>query len=160
MKYIVYNDPSTNIAALVYPAPHIDSVDKLKKLALKVVPEGTSYNITESGEVPLDRGLRNAWQVKEGNVIVNLSRAKEICHQKRREVRAAEFAPWDIKTTVPHLSLDAEQERQKIRDKYVDIQTQIKEATIPEELSTIHAALSLKLNEISRADKIELNQRT
>jgi hypothetical protein len=56
---------------------------------------------------------------------VDLSKAKEIAHEKRRIARAQEFAPLDIKATIPMEAAKAEAERQKIRDKYAAMQTQI-----------------------------------
>lgn len=68
---------------------------------------------------------------------VDISKAKEITHEKRREARAAEFAPLDIQATIPTLAERAEAERQLIRDKYAAIQTQIDAATTAEELKAI-----------------------
>lgn len=72
---------------------------------------------------------------------VDISKAKEITHSKRRAVRAAEFAPLDIQATIPDSAEDAELERQAIRDKYAAIQTNIDAATSPEELKSIISTL-------------------
>ena len=68
---------------------------------------------------------------------VDLNKAKEIAHSKRREARAAEFAPLDIQATIPTLAEQAESERQLVRDKYAAMQTQIDSATTAEELKAI-----------------------
>jgi hypothetical protein len=67
-------------------------------------------------------------------IIVNLSKAKEIAHDKRRAARAEEFKPLDVKATIPSEAAKAEADRQKIRDKYAAIQTKIDSAQNVEEL--------------------------
>ena len=56
---------------------------------------------------------------------IDMLKAKEIAHEKRREVRTAKFAPLDIQVTIPTLSEQAEAKRAEIRNKYDAIQTQI-----------------------------------
>lgn len=56
---------------------------------------------------------------------VDILKAKEITHEKRRAARAAEFAPLDIQVTIPAMSEQAEAERAAIRAKYDAIQLQI-----------------------------------
>ena len=68
---------------------------------------------------------------------VDLNKAKEIAHSKRREARTAEFAPLDIQVTIPTLAKQAEIERQNIREKYAEIQAQIKEANSVDALKDI-----------------------
>lgn len=68
---------------------------------------------------------------------VDILKAKEIAHDKRRAARAAEFAPLDIQTTIPAMAEQAEAKRQEIRDKYDAIQTQIDEANTVDVLRDI-----------------------
>lgn len=72
-------------------------------------------------------------------IIVNIDKAKQIGHDMRRAARAKEFAPLDIKATIPTEAAAAEAERQKIRDKYALMQTAIDAAATPE---AIKAALA------------------
>ena len=74
-------------------------------------------------------------------ITVDMDKAKIITHDKRRAVRAAEFAPWDLKATIPSEAVAAEAERQKIRAKYADIQTQIDAAADVQTLKTIMETL-------------------
>jgi len=70
-------------------------------------------------------------------VQINLSKAKEIAHNIRRDQRAEEFKPHDevIMKQIPGNDLtNAESERQKIRDKYAKMQSDINKAETPEEL--------------------------
>lgn len=67
-------------------------------------------------------------------ITINLNKAKAIAHDKRREARAAEFAPLDIKATIPAEAQAAETARQAIREKYAELQTQMDAAQSVEEL--------------------------
>lgn len=59
---------------------------------------------------------------------IDMLKAKEIAHEKRRAARATELAPLDIQVTIPTMSEQAEAKRAEIRDKYDVIQVQINEA--------------------------------
>lgn len=72
-------------------------------------------------------------------IIVNIDKAKQIGHDMRRAARAKEFAPLDIKATIPTEAAAAEAERQKIRNRYALMQTAIDAAATPE---AIKAALA------------------
>lgn len=70
-------------------------------------------------------------------IIVNMDKAKAIGHDMRRAKREEEFAPLDaiIMKQIPGKDAQAaESQRQAIRDKYAEIQTQIDAATTPEEI--------------------------
>ena len=71
---------------------------------------------------------------------INIDKAKNIAHDIRRGKRAEEFAPLDIKATIPSQAAAAESARQVVRDKYADMQTEIDSASTPEE---IKAALGI-----------------
>jgi hypothetical protein len=58
-------------------------------------------------------------------ISINIDKAKAIAHDKRRAARAAEFAPLDIKATIPSEAAAAEAARQAVRDKYATMQTSI-----------------------------------
>ena len=68
---------------------------------------------------------------------VDMLKAKEIAHEKRRAARVLEFAPLDIQTTIPTMSEQAEAKRAEIRSKYDAIQTQIDEANSVDVLKDI-----------------------
>jgi hypothetical protein len=73
-------------------------------------------------------------------IVINVDKAKNIAHDIRRSKRAEEFAPLDIKATIPSEAAAAESARQVVRDKYADMQTEIDSASTPEE---IKAALGI-----------------
>jgi hypothetical protein len=62
-------------------------------------------------------------------ITINLDKAKAIVHNKRRQARSAEFAPLDIKATIPSETVAAETARALIRTKYATMQAEIDAAT-------------------------------
>ena len=68
---------------------------------------------------------------------VNIAKAQVIAHDIRRAARSAEFAPLDIKATIPSEAAAAEEARAAIRTKYDDMQVSIAAATDVETLKTI-----------------------
>lgn len=62
-------------------------------------------------------------------ITINIDKAKNIAHDKRRMVRAEEFAPLDIKATIPSEAASAEIARQAVREKYTAIQASINSAS-------------------------------
>lgn len=68
---------------------------------------------------------------------VNLDKAKEISHDKRRAKRADLFKQFDIEATVPVLTEQAEVKRQIIRDEFAAIQTEIDDAESVDQLKVI-----------------------
>ena len=67
-------------------------------------------------------------------ITINIDKAKGIAHDKRRAARSEEFAPLDIKVTIPSEAVAAEEARQQVREKYAVIQQQIDEASTPEQI--------------------------
>ena len=70
-------------------------------------------------------------------ITVNLTKAKAITHDARRTARAAEFAPLDIKASIPSEAVAAEAARAAIRTKYSEIQTAVDAAADVAALKTI-----------------------
>lgn len=70
-------------------------------------------------------------------IVVNLKKAKSIAHERRRAKRELEFAPFDalIAKQIPgSYAQQAEVERQKIRNKYDEIQIAIDKAETPDQI--------------------------
>ena len=74
-------------------------------------------------------------------IVIDLTKAKGIAHDKRRAARSAEFAPLDIKATIPAEATAAEEARQAVRQKYAEIQTNIDAASDVASLKQIVEAL-------------------
>jgi hypothetical protein len=71
---------------------------------------------------------------------INLNKAKEIAHEKRRAARAKEFEPLDniIAKQIPgNNAQQAETARQAIRDKYAALQAEMDAATTVQELKAL-----------------------
>lgn len=69
-------------------------------------------------------------------ITINIDKAKTIAHDKRREARSAEFAPLDIKATIPSEATEAETARSAVRTKYATMQTAIDSATTVDEIKS------------------------
>ena len=67
-------------------------------------------------------------------ITINIDKAKTIAHDIRRAARSSEFAPLDIKATIPSEAAAAEAARQVIRDKYAAMQASIDAATTTNEI--------------------------
>jgi hypothetical protein len=70
-------------------------------------------------------------------ISINIDKAKTIAHDKRRAARAAEFAPLDVKATIPSEATAAEVARQAVREKYATMQSDIDAAADVAALKTI-----------------------
>ena len=69
-------------------------------------------------------------------ITINIEKAKTIAHNKRREARSTEFAPLDVKATIPSEAVAAEAARQVIRDKYAAMQAAIDAAATTNEIKS------------------------
>lgn len=67
-------------------------------------------------------------------ITININKAKTIAHEIRRTSRAVEFAPLDVKATIPSEAVAVEVSRQAVRDKYTAIQNNIEAASSVEEI--------------------------
>lgn len=126
MKRIIYTNDDGSVSIIV-PTGAIED-------CIKDVPAGKPYQIVDVADIPTDRTFRNAW--KE-DLTVDMPKAKDITHDKRRAKRTAEFAPLDIQATIPSKAAQAEADRQVIRDKYDVMQVSIDAADDVAALKTI-----------------------
>ena len=75
-------------------------------------------------------------------IAINIDKAKGIAHDIRRAKRAEEFAPLDIKVTIPSEANAAEAARQAVREKYAAIQVDIDAAPDVAQLKLIANSLT------------------
>lgn len=70
------------------------------------------------------------------SITINIDKAKNIAHDKRREARSEEFKPYDdaIAKQIPGQADGAEAQRQLIREKYATMQSEIDAATTVDEI--------------------------
>ena len=126
---IIYQSESGGVAVIV-PTESVD-------LALKDVPEGVPHEIVDVADIPSDRFFRGAWVMGDCCIEHDLDKCKAIGHDKRRQQRAEEFAPFDeiIAKQIPGADATAaEDARQAIRDKYAAIQVEIDAAEDPDQI--------------------------
>jgi hypothetical protein len=127
-QVIVYTNESGGVSVCV-PTGEA-SIEEVK---IKDTPDNSV--IVYQASLPNEHGIFfDAWQLDEGVVSVNLNKAKTIAHDKRREARSAEFAPLDIKATIPSEATAAEAARQAVREKYATMQTAIDAASTVDEI--------------------------
>ena len=74
-------------------------------------------------------------------IVINVDKAKGIAHEVRRAKRAEEFAPLDVKATIPSEATAAEEARSAIRAKYATVQSNIDAAADVATLKTIVEAM-------------------
>lgn len=128
-KRIIYKINNSENVFIIVPSGEIP----LEQVIAKDVPQGAEYSVVSTSDIPSERLFRGAWDADFVNkkIITNIPKAKLIAHEKRRVARAKEFAPFDeiISEKIPGEDQSkAEVERQKIRDKYAIIQTNIDSA--------------------------------
>ena len=73
-------------------------------------------------------------------ISIDMTKAKDIAHEKRRAARAEEFKPYDevIMKQIPGNDYtEAEAARQAIREKYAPLQAQMDAAQTPEQLKAL-----------------------
>ena len=75
-------------------------------------------------------------------IVIDITKAKAITHDARRVARSAEFAPLDIKATIPSEAVAAEEARAVIRTKYADMQAAVDTAADVASLKTIMESLA------------------
>jgi hypothetical protein len=134
MKRIIYQNKSGGLSVII-PTGELS----IEEVAAKDVPSGVPYEIVDIGDIPADRTFRNAWVMGDCCVEHDLNKCKEIGHSRRRELRAAEFAPYDavIAKQIPgDDSIKAENARIEIRQKYAFLQELIDSALTPEAIKS------------------------
>jgi hypothetical protein len=73
-------------------------------------------------------------------ISIDMTKAKDIAHEKRRAARAEEFKPYDevIMKQIPGVDAQqAEAARQAIREKYTTLQAQMDAAQTADELKAL-----------------------
>lgn len=92
----------------------------------------TPFLLVDESEIPKDRSFRDAWSHDGFTVIHDMTKVREIAHDRRRKMRSSDMEPHDfvIAAKIPGTNETAvEAERQKIRDRYAKMQTDIDAAS-------------------------------
>jgi hypothetical protein len=131
---IIYTDAQGNLCFVI---PLEGSIEEV---VANDLPAGVDYVVVDESEIPTDRTFRGAWTRSGNSVTHDLDKCKTIGHDIRRRKREEEFAPHDeviIKQIPGSAFTSAEASRQAIRDKYAVVQTDIDNATSPEQIKAI-----------------------
>lgn len=139
-KVIIYNIDGG--VAIVRPTEESLEALGIEGIAAKDVPFGVPYAIVDASSIPTDRTFRNAWQSDDkAKIGVDVKKAKNIAHTKRRVMREQELLPLDKEVVISTASLnkvnEGEAKRQRIREKYAVMQESIDNATDIEELKRL-----------------------
>ena len=70
-------------------------------------------------------------------ITIDMTKAKVIAHDIRRSVRNADFAPLDIKATIPSEAVAAEASRAAIRSADATLQVSMDAASTADELKAL-----------------------
>lgn len=89
--------------------------------------------------LPKDRLFRSAWKMKDGAIIEDLEKAKDVAHAMRRADRSKKMAPLDIEATIKAKAAAAEAARETIRQQNAGIQSRIDAA---QSVETLRAELA------------------
>ena len=90
-------------------------------------------------ELP-DEFFRPAWELSSNSITINLDKAKEFCHEKRRVKREKLFAPFDkiISAQIPGNDISAiEASREQIRSQDTIVQNNINQSDNAEDLKIL-----------------------
>jgi hypothetical protein len=135
-QLIIYTQDNGTVA-IIRPTEEALETMTIAQIAAKDVPADKTFSIVDAASIPTERLFRNAWEQTGASVTHNIPKAKLIAHDKRREARSAEFAPLDIKATIPSEAVAAEAARAGIRTKYATMQTAIDAATTTDEIKAV-----------------------
>ena len=120
MKVIAYKDPETGALVVVHPTPEYVALcladeenHSLMKLAEQVIPKGVPFVIMDADAVPEDRYFRNAWDLDDTEITVNLEKAREIQMDNIRRARDEKIKELDLETLKGN---DVQKEKQRLRD--------------------------------------------
>ena len=135
-QLIIYTQDNGTVA-VIRPTEEALAIMTIEQIAAKDVPAGVPFEIVDASTIPADRTFRNAWEHSNSTININMPKAQIIAHDKRRAARSVEFAPLDIKATIPSEAVNAEIARKVVRDKYSAIQLNIDSAISVSELKLI-----------------------
>lgn len=114
-----------NTLYILYGSPEV-TVDQL--LSSSVPTDAQNVETHDDLVFPEDPLFESAWELQESTLVENITIAKTTAHDIRRARRDEEFLVWDRKVTIPAEAANAEAQRELIRQKYAQIQTDIDSA--------------------------------
>lgn len=88
---IIYTRPDGGGLSIIIPAENVSEID-----AAKSVPNGVEYQVVDVADIPTDRTFRNAWELADGDVAVNFSKAQALTKDRLRSERKPLMEAQDI----------------------------------------------------------------
>ena len=128
-------DEDGNIVELPEDISEAQAIER----ARGTIPAGLS--VVEVDSLPATRAFRNAWELVDGAVVVNMPRARDIHKSKLRELRAPKLAALDVEYQRADEAGDAAEkariaaQKQALRD--VTSDPAIAAASTPEALAAV-----------------------
>lgn len=124
---LVFENKETSGVSVFYPAP---GVKLTKELIKQIVPEDCKHKNIQPEALP-DQTFRDAWVLLSTKVSVDINKAKDLAHARRRQAREEAFRPYDeiIAKRIPGTDeAAAEAAREAVREKFNQIQQRIDSA--------------------------------
>jgi hypothetical protein len=90
-KRIIYPNDDGGVA-IVIPAPEYLASHTIEELIAKDVPIGKSYKIVDASNIPEDFTFRNAWELVDGEIVVNKAKKQAIIDAQQAPIIAKESA--------------------------------------------------------------------
>ena len=73
--------------------------DQIFQRAIRALPDNAvNIRVIAVDDVPIDRTFRNAWGHSDGQILVNMVKARDLWMDKIRQVRNAKLVQMDIET--------------------------------------------------------------
>lgn len=119
---IIYTNDEGNLCVVTPSAEWLNSGKTLQQLAIKDVPAGKEFAIIQDDEIPDDRYFRNAWAHDNGNVDIDIDKARCIHLDVLRQERNRKLQDLDIDMVIALGKQDSpkieeiEQIKQQLRD--------------------------------------------
>ena len=100
MRVRVLCNPDGTVS-IVHPAPNSRKPEEsqtewLNRVFEKATPEGITYNDMDISSIPADRTFREAWEVNEDLVTVNMPKARSIHMDRIRALRNQKLSTLDF----------------------------------------------------------------
>ena len=138
MKAIYFNNPQASAGNSVTLVPdHLANDEYAESLKSSRGLESEQHYISEWVEPKEYNAFKLARVISGGKIVIDIDHAKEFGHRARRAKRSADFAPLDIKATIPDEAEAAEVDRGIVRAADAIIQTDMDAATTPEGLKAV-----------------------
>lgn len=135
MQRIVYKT-ATGVAVVI-PTGEIP----LEAVIAKDVPKGAEYKVVDTAEIPSDRTFRNAWEIADGKIAVNMTKAIAIQQDRIRGERQPMLESLDLEYMKALETGDTKRQAEIVAEKQIlrdaPASPLLTEAKTPDELKAV-----------------------